>query len=64
MMLEFSPSVSDDGPDVRGDVVCETGAETVSCQVENAQGIDHVVVMANGDQLTRRTGRVAGVRIR
>lgn len=53
MALEFSPSVSDDGGvDVRGEVVCETGAETVSCQVENAQGIDHVVVLAGGTQLT------------
>lgn len=50
MLLEFAPLAGDgNGTDVRGDLVCHTGEEVVSCHIEGAQGIDHVVVTSGGD---------------
>jgi len=50
MLLEFSPSLpGGDSADVSGELVCETGAEQVTCHVENPQGI-HRVVARSGDQ--------------
>ena len=50
MMFEFAP-IFDVGDDesVRGDLVCEVGDEVVSCHVEGAQAIDHVVVTSGGE---------------
>lgn len=54
MLFEFSPSVGDDGTnDVTGNVVCEFGETTVSCEVEDAQGFDHAVVTSGSEQLAR-----------
>lgn len=50
MLLNFSPT--DDGGageiEASGDVVCEFESP-ISCRVENAQGIDHVVVTSGGE---------------
>jgi hypothetical protein len=54
MMLEFSPdALGSDEPDVRGELVCEQGAEEITCHVENPQGIDHVTVESGGEQIAR-----------
>jgi len=51
MMLEFGAVGGGSGVDVSGDLVCDVGGETVSCRVENAEGIDHVVVTSGGEPL-------------
>lgn len=51
MLLDFSPSSDTGGTEVGGDLVCEPDGETVSCQVDDAQGIDHVVVTSGGERL-------------
>lgn len=54
MLFEFSPSLGGGGqPDVSGDVVCDFGETTVSCHVEEPEGIDHVVVTSGGEELAR-----------
>lgn len=52
MLLDFSPSVDGGGEEVSGDLICEPGAATVSCEVENPQGFDSVVV-TSGDRTVR-----------
>lgn len=51
MMLDFSPSVNSSGPDVSGDLVCDSGEEVVTCEIADPQGIDHVVVISGGGTL-------------
>lgn len=51
MMLEFSPSVGDDTPDVSGELLCSPEGGTVSCEVSDPQGIDHVVVKTDGETI-------------
>jgi len=51
MLLEFSGGGGDGGADVSGELACETSEELVSCQVEEPQGIDHVVVTSGGEEL-------------
>jgi len=57
MLLDFSLSTSgDSGPTVSGDLVCESGEDTVSCEVIDPQGIDHVVVFADDERIDRIEG--------
>ncbi len=50
MMLEFAPLPGDgDRVDVRGELVCDVEDDLISCQVEGAQGFDHVVVTSGGE---------------
>lgn len=49
MMFEFAPLPGDGETQVRGDLVCDVDDELVSCHVEGAQGIDHVVVTSGGE---------------
>lgn len=57
MLLEFSPSTSgSSGPTVSGDLVCDSGPDTVSCEVVDPQGIDHVVVFSDEDRIERVEG--------
>lgn len=51
MLLDFSSSDSGGG-EISGDLICETGAETVSCEVADPQGIEKVVVLS-GDETVR-----------
>lgn len=51
MMLDFSPNLGDGSPDVSGNLVCDEGAAAVSCEVHDAQGIDHVVVTTGGETI-------------
>lgn len=55
MLLEFSPTLpgGDGAPDASGDLVCEETDELVTCQVENAEGFDHVVVTSGGEEVAR-----------
>jgi hypothetical protein len=49
MLLDFSPVADGDGgAEVRGELVCDTN-EVITCHVENASGIDHVVATSNGE---------------
>jgi hypothetical protein len=49
MLLDFSPaSGGNDGPEIRGELVCDVD-EVITCHVENASGIDHVVATSGGD---------------
>lgn len=51
MLLDFSPTTGGDaGPSVSGDLVCEDG-ESVSCEIIEPQGIDHVVVLSDGETI-------------
>ncbi|MFC7058447.1 hypothetical protein [Halovenus salina] len=51
MLLDFSPTTGGDtGPSVSGDLVCEDG-ETVSCEIIEPQGIDHVVVLSDDETI-------------
>jgi hypothetical protein len=56
MLLDFSLSTGTGGTSVSGDLVCESGEETVSCEIVAPEGIDHVVVRSGGDQLKRVDG--------
>lgn len=51
MLLDFSPTSSGSGTNVSGDLVCESTDEVVTCEIENPQGIDQVVVTSGGDRL-------------
>jgi len=52
LLLEFSPTLlGGDGETVSGELVCETGAESVTCRVEDPQGIDRVVALSGETQL-------------
>lgn len=52
ILLDFSPSLSSDGgPDVSGDLVCESGERVVSCEIVDAGGFDHVVVTSGGNRI-------------
>lgn len=49
MLLDFSPTAGGDGSaEVSGELVCDTN-EVITCHVENATGIDHVVATSNGE---------------
>jgi len=50
MLLDFSPT-SDGGGDISGELVCESSAEAVSCEVTDPQGIDRVVVISGGETI-------------
>lgn len=58
MSLDFSPTVGGDGDDttVSGTLVCESAGDAVSCQIEDPQGVDHVVVMGKGETIERVEG--------
>ncbi|WP_436903447.1 hypothetical protein [Halovenus halobia] len=56
MLLEFSPSTGTGAQSVSGDLVCDGGEQTVSCEIVDPQGIDHVVVLSGGEQLKRVDG--------
>lgn len=52
MLLDVSPSLGGgDGVEYSGELVCETSDGTVRCQVEGAEGIDHVVALSGGETL-------------
>lgn len=54
MLLEFSGSLGESGSgDVTADLVCEYGEETVTCQLDEPRGFDHVVVTSGDRQLER-----------
>ncbi|WP_280535532.1 hypothetical protein [Halopenitus sp. POP-27] len=53
MVLDFTTGLGTDGGDVTADLVCDTGSETVSCELENAEGVDHVVIISGGEVLDR-----------
>ncbi|SDJ68681.1 hypothetical protein SAMN05216226_107118 [Halovenus aranensis] len=56
MMLEFSPSTGgDSGPAVGGELVCEDG-DSITCEIVDPQGVDHVVVLADDQTLERVEG--------
>ena len=51
MMFEFAPGLGDgdgDRGEVRGNLVCDVDDDVVSCHVEEARGIDHVVATSGG----------------
>lgn len=56
MLLDFSPSTGPSGPGVSGDLVCDAGDQTVSCEIVDPQGIDHVVLLSDGEQIKRVEG--------
>lgn len=50
MMLEFGfAGLGETGDDVSGDLSCEVGDELISCQIENPDGFDRVVVSSGGE---------------
>ncbi|MFC4541896.1 hypothetical protein ACFO5R_08135 [Halosolutus amylolyticus] len=50
MMFEFDPGLGDgEQDDVRGTLVCDVDDDVVSCHVDGAQGIDHVVATSGGE---------------
>ena len=56
MLLDFSPGAGGDGsPEVRGEVVCDVDS-VITCRVENASGIDHVVATSGGEEVARADG--------
>lgn len=56
MLLEFSPSTGTGAQSVSGDLVCDGGEQTISCEIVEPQGIDHVVVLSGGERLKRVDG--------
>ena len=49
MLLDFSSVTDGDSEtEVRGELVCDAN-EVITCRVENASGIDHVVATSNGE---------------
>lgn len=54
MMLEFSPQGTGDGTDVQGSINCTGPIEgTITCEVSNAAGFDHAVIIADGSVIDR-----------
>lgn len=55
MLLEFSLPLADDpSPSVQGELTCEGPIDgLITCEVRNAQGIDHVVILSGGVELAR-----------
>jgi len=55
LVLDFSASLpgdgNGDGGTVSGELVCETGAETISCRVEDPQGIGRVVALSGEETI-------------
>ncbi len=52
MMLEFTTPFTGDGqPTASGELVCDPGEEVVTCEIVDAQNIDHVVVLSGGETL-------------
>ncbi|WP_336328485.1 hypothetical protein [Halovenus sp. HT40] len=49
MLLDFSGSPGSGGGEVTGNLICESGETAVSCEVENPQGFDRVVVVSGGE---------------
>ena len=56
MMLEFSPPGADAGEDVSGSVVCtEPEPDIISCEVQDAEGFDHAVLVVDGEDIDTAT---------
>ncbi|MGQ3329569.1 hypothetical protein [Halorubrum sp. FL23] len=53
MLLDFSSGFGADGGDVTADLVCETGGDPITCELETAEGVDHVVLLAGGEEIDR-----------
>ena len=53
LLLDFSSGFDADGGDVTAELVCETGGDPVSCELEAANGVDHVVLLAGGEAVDR-----------
>lgn len=53
MVLDFSGALegAGDGGDVEADLVCERVDSAVQCEIDDAGGVDHVVVFSGGDRL-------------
>lgn len=52
MFLDFSSSLGGSGEaDVAGELACDFGEETVTCHVEEPEGIDHVVATTGGETI-------------
>lgn len=53
MLLDFSSGFGTDGGDVTADLVCETDGDPITCELEAAEGVDHVVLLAGGEEIDR-----------
>lgn len=56
MLLDFSSGFGGGGGDVTADLVCETDGDPVSCELETATGVDHVVLLGAGGEEIDRSG--------
>jgi len=52
MLLDFSSGFGTDGGDVTAELVCQTDSDPITC-VETAAGVDHVVLLAGGEEIDR-----------
>ncbi|MFB6233872.1 MAG: hypothetical protein ABEH81_02100 [Halopenitus sp.] len=53
MLFDFTAALGESGSTVDAEVVCDVGAETVSCHLEKSHGVDHVVLVSGGEELDR-----------
>ncbi|WP_197431178.1 hypothetical protein [Halorubrum sp. CBA1125] len=53
MLLDFSSGFGTDGSDVTADLVCETDGDPITCELETAAGVDHVVLLSGGEEIDR-----------
>jgi len=53
MLLDFSSGFGTGGGDVTADLVCDTGGDPITCELEASEGVDHVVFLAGGDEIDR-----------
>ncbi|WP_435075208.1 hypothetical protein [Halorubrum sp. HHNYT27] len=53
MLLDFSSEFGTDGGDVTAELVCDTDGDPVTCELEASEGVDHVVLLAGGEEIDR-----------
>jgi len=53
MLLDFSSGFGTDGGDVTAELVCQTDSDPITCELETAAGVDHVVLLAGGEEIDR-----------
>jgi hypothetical protein len=53
MLLDFSSGFGADGGDVTAELACETDSDPVTCELETAEGVDHVVLRSGGEEIDR-----------
>jgi hypothetical protein len=53
MLFDFSSGFGTDGGDVTADIVCETDGDPITCELETAEGVDHVVLLTGGEEIDR-----------